>query len=248
MTDNVFERFGITHLSPSHINMRMTKPLQWGRKYLRRQDPYVNAAMLRGRAVEAGWADWLGHGDLALATEHMNVTFTAELEAAGIVDESNERRNLAPMLGQAIDWGAPFGAAKEMQVRVEHWFPDVPVPVIGYVDVGFEQGDVDLKSSTRLPNGGRATQAHICQVALYRAARDMRPHTLLYVTGMKFLAVPVTDEETAWGLDVLHEEALSIQEFLQRMPDAETAVRCLGGAYIPFPNKPDLMLGVEDLV
>ncbi len=247
MTINVFERFGIEHLSASNIKMWCdSMRVNWGRKYLLRQDTFTSAAMLRGRAVEAGWAAWLLDGDLAAAKERIDVKFTFELDAHGIADKTDERRNLAPMLGQCLDWGNPFGKLETEQIAIEHRFSDVPVPFVGYVDMAFADGDVDLKTTTKLPARGEATREHIRQVALYRAARDMRPHSLLYVTPTKHLAIPVTDEEVAWGLAALHGEALAIQEFLSHMPDAETAVRCLGGPYLPFPRNDDV--GLEGFV
>ncbi len=230
-----FEEAGIAHLSPSHLKMWRDERPNWVRRYLAKQTLFTSAAMLRGRAVEAGWANWLRDGDLSAAVNVANIKFSGELVEKGMPDDQKERLNIERMIGRAIDWGAPIGKLMGEQIQIEHWFPGIPVPVIGYVDAAFEQGDADLKSTTSLPPLGKARREHIRQVALYRAAREMRPHWLLYVTATKQLAVPVTDEETAWGLAVLHGDALALQKDLARITDIDTELACLP-TYLPFPK------------
>ncbi len=98
------------------------------------------------------------------------------------------------------------------------------VPVIGYLDFGFDGIDIDLKSTTRMPSEARPD--HVRQVSLYRAARNRRG-ALLYVTPKKFAQYEVGDEAMNAARAGLRADALSLSRFLSSHADAESAVKSL---------------------
>ena len=51
--------------------------------------------------------------------------------------------------------GSRLGHLTAVQLRVEHFFDPVPIPVIGYVDMAFDGVDVDLKSTKAIPSAPR---------------------------------------------------------------------------------------------
>jgi hypothetical protein len=111
------------------------------------------------------------------------------------------------------------------QLRIEHCFDDVPVPLVGFLDFAFVTGiDVDLKTTRARPSQPRGN--HVRQVALYRAARQRRGG-LLYVTDKKFAYFEIDDAYAQAGLDDLRAAALSLSQFLAKVSDTEEALACL---------------------
>ena len=219
---NAFEKHGINHLSASSLNEWMNDPLIWSIKYLgKHRDEYAPAAW-RGNAVEDGLTAVLHGKDGAGVAAN-----TFENNAMGdLSDEVEaERKLVAPMLAQAAKWTPPsklMGA----QVKVEHWFDGVPVPAVGYIDYVFDCGTiVDLKTTKACPSAPRAN--HTRQVALYRAARNNAPASLLYVTHAKHACYPVGDNQAAEGLAELRCAALTLERFLSVVDGAQDAMHML---------------------
>lgn len=51
---NAFERHGITHLSPSSVNLFIAQPALWAASYLMKKRAAVGPAAHRGTAIEVG--------------------------------------------------------------------------------------------------------------------------------------------------------------------------------------------------
>jgi hypothetical protein len=125
---------------------------------------------------------------------------------------------------RALDAYGP-GPLNASQLKVEHWIHDaVSVPVIGYLDFGFDGIDIDLKTTKAMPSAARPD--HVRQVSLYRVARNRRG-ALLYVTPKKFAQYEVDDAAMNSALAGLRADALSLSRFLASHADAESAVRSL---------------------
>lgn len=226
MSNDPFARHGIKHLSPSSLNMWRNAPGIWALKYLLRLDDGGSPAMWRGSAMEAGLSALLRGRTMADAVKIARDLF--DQEAGGEVrdDIASERVIIEPLLAQCGHWLplAP-GPLNATQLKVEHWIHDaISVPVIGYLDFGFDGIDIDSKSTKALP--GAARPDHIRQVSLYRAARNRRG-ALLYVTPKKFAQYEVDDTAMNAALAGLRADALSLSRFLASHPDAESAVRSL---------------------
>ena len=220
MSNNPFSKHGIEHLSPSALNCWRASPGVWALRYLAKVRDDGNASMWRGSAVEAGFAALLRGTKLDAATGIAHQAF--DLNAQGEV--TDERDLIAPMLEQCALWKAP-SPLSATQLKVEYWFESVPIPVIGYLDLSFENGcDVDLKTTKACPSTPRPD--HVRQVSLYRASRD-RQGALLYVTGKRHAYFQINDEQMARGLSDLESDAISLMHFLSRAPDRWTAIRSL---------------------
>ena len=111
-----------------------------------------------------------------------------------------------------------------VQLRVEHWLEDIPIPVVGYLDFAFEGIDIDLKTTKACPAAPRPD--HVRQVALYRAARG-RAGGILYVTGKKYAYFDVDDDMVERGLSDLQADALSLSNFLARCDSKQDALKSL---------------------
>lgn len=220
---NAFERHSISHLSCSSLNLWKEAPGIWAMKYLKKALLETGAGMWRGNAVEDGLSAVLrgfvpeAAGLVALQSFELNAQgeISDEIEA--------ERALIVPMVTEAARWKAP-SELMATQLKIEHWFPEIPIPVIGYLDFAFECRDVDLKSTKACPSTPRPD--HVRQVSLYRAARN-RPGGLLYVTSKKHAYFEISDSDMVGALSDLENDAHCLFNFLSRMNNADDALNCL---------------------
>jgi len=180
---NPFERHGIHHLSASSLNLFAAEPALWvATKLLRRAIPAGLAAQ-RGKAIERAVALGLFNPDLPV--EECQAAAEAEYDAltafAPPAERDKERKMIAPIVATALaelrQYGIPDPPADgEPQHRIEVRFPEIPVPLVGYLDFLFSAHGivVDLKTVTRIPT--EISPAFARQGALYVAGtnRQMR--------------------------------------------------------------------------
>jgi hypothetical protein len=218
---NSFQRFGIEHLSASSLNLWHASPGIFALRYLAKIKDDGNSAMWRGSAVENGLAVLLHGQPLDSAIEHAHQAF--DLNAQGVIDDDGERELIAPMLEQCSKWKAPSDLLST-QLKIEHWFDPVPIPVIGYLDFSFENIDIDLKTTKACPSTPRSD--HVRQVSIYRAARN-KAGGLLYVTNKRHAYFDVPDDAMNEALSELHADALSLNNFLARCETRDDALKSL---------------------
>lgn len=220
---NPFEKFGIRHLSPSSLNKWRSSPGLWALSYLGGFREPGNESMWRGSAVEAGLAVWMETNDLEAANKAALVRF---MDDGG--NEGDEMDCLAPMLDQAIiEFGKISAKLSATQIKVEHYFDGVEVPVIGYCDFIFEDGSIfDLKTANRMPDKGQAKPDHGRQAALYSVARNA-PSSLVYVTTKKAVTIPVGGNERVTMIDEMRRDAESLRRYLALHDTAESAILSL---------------------
>lgn len=225
---SAFARFGIKHLSPSSLNLWRDAPGLWTLKYLGGLRDDAGAAAWRGIAVEHGLQSWFTHPK-ADHEIHMKAALGEfETRAQGDLDGSvdAERKLIAPILERAIE------AAKTIkpkylgaQSKIEHTFPGVAIPVIGFLDFLFEDDSfVDLKTTKACPSSPRPDHAR--QVALY-STRRRGGGNLMYATPKRWEIYPVGENECAVALEGMRKDALALQSFLEGQRDAKSAIRCL---------------------
>ena len=227
MASDPFAKHGIAHLSPSAINTFAAQPSYWALKYLlNHRDDEGNARMWRGSAVEAGLDHWAYKKTRTAA--HAACLARFEEEAVGLADDltDKERGDLPKFLDNAI--GAtealePYcSPPTSRQLKVEHWFDGIEVPVIGYTDYEWEDEGLDLKTTRRLPRTVPA--GHARQVSLYTAARK-KPYKLLYVTPTKCAILEPTANEFQASLKQLEWYAHIIRRALSISSDPEAIAR-----------------------
>jgi len=217
-----FKRHGIEYLSPSSLNLWNENPRLWAVKYLYKVRDETGPAAARGLAVEAGFSQLLHGKDFATALAIAMASYDQNQQ--GVIEK--ERGLIESMLNQCAAHIVEGGASRPdaSQLKVEHWFEGVSIPVLGYLDFSFSDFDLDLKTTARLPSEPRPS--HVRQVSLYRAARN-KPGSILYVTDKKRALYEISDTQRDDALADLQGAALSLQRYLEFMPTAEDAVRCL---------------------
>lgn len=223
---NAFDRFGLRHLSPSSLNLWQSNPGLWALRYVGGFRDDAGPAAWRGRAVEKGLEAWLIRQDREQA--YLSALGEFDNQALGLCDDDtdDERKLIEPMLDTAIAHCAGLPCPMmNAQAKVEVWFDDVPVPVIGFVDFVLEDGShFDLKTTQRCPSTPRPEHAR--QVALYIEARQS-PGSLLYVTAKRAETFNISDNERAMHIANLRRGALSLLRFLDRCETKSDAILSL---------------------
>lgn len=222
---SAFAKHGIAHLSSSSLVLWREHPGLWCLRYLANVKDDAGPAAWRGKAVEDALSALLHNCPIEQANDIARTTFDAN--AAGeIADDIEKQRGLlVPMVRQASI--ALTGQVIELvgtQIKIEYWMDGIEIPFIGYVDYLFTEGLWDLKTTERLPSAPKP--AHVRQVALYWAARQLTP-TLFYLTDKKFAFYPIGEDDCLRALDELRADALSLEGFLGRIDSATDALHCL---------------------
>jgi hypothetical protein len=209
-----FERHGVRYLSPSSLNLFQNEPALWTLRYLFGLKDDSGPAAKRGSAVEAGMDVILYEGTVEEA--HKVALDNFALNTGGLADAEHEKeRALIPgMLTMAIEASSKFPKwPNSRQLRVEHRFEGIEVPVIGYVDYLWQDWGLDLKTTQRMPNSPKAD--HVRQIALYAAAKQ-RPFKLLYVTDKRHSLFSVEPEDLDVMLADMRRIALSLRKILAK--------------------------------
>lgn len=200
--------------------MYAEEPAFWSLVYLHKFKDEAGAKAWRGTAVESGLDLWLYKRDPQAALEAAHSRF--ETEALGDMSEDvdSQRRVLAPILEQACLALRERPEPTARQLKIEHWFDGIEVPLIGYVDYEFEEDGIDLKTTLRMP--ATMYPRHARQLSLYQIARQ-KPYSALYVTPKKWNIIKIDDAET--HVKRLEWYAHSIRRLLSVFPDKHDASR-----------------------
>lgn len=243
---HAFARHGIEHLSPSSLNLWRDNPGIWALRYLKRITDDGSAAMWRGTAVEGGLAALLRGvpANEACALAEMNFLQNCQGELSDDIEA--ERTLISPMVMECSRWQPPSDL-NATQIKVEYFFDAIPIPVIGYVDFCFDGIDVDLKTTKACPSAPRPD--HVRQVSLYRAARE-RKGGVLYVTPKKRSYFEIDDDAFNGAMADMHNDAVSLYQFLGKFESADDVVRCLpmNRDHFRFPKIKSESLSSNDLV
>lgn len=221
---NGFDRHGITHLSPSSLNLFINAPALWVAEKIFGRRGAQSAAMARGIAVEDAVVGVVAKGQSAQdATDAALKRFDSRFFMA---DEKTmkEREVVAPMVEQALKVVAPLGVPEfpeEGQNKVElvcncgHF----KIPFIGYLDLFYPQHGkvIDLKSTLRMPS--RMSDSHVRQRLIYARAMQNHDVQFLYVTPTK--AEFRADGDVIEGLTEIKAHVVRLERFLRTLSSDE---------------------------
>jgi hypothetical protein len=199
--ENVWERWGIEHLSPSSLNTFIASPAKFIATKIAKVKFPPGIAAMRGIAAEAGL--------VALAFDHELPTEIAAMIAREAIAKEFQHHSVDPAdpvaqkeLQRTIECvhagadavrqhGMPLSVQQSDDGRQQHRVEfdlGVGIPIIGYLDLKFLGGIVDIKSTSRLPTKMPATHAR--QFSVYSAATGMRCAGLYVApTGARLLEV-----------------------------------------------------------
>lgn len=218
--DNPFQRFGISHLSPSTANLFAKAPASFVLTKIFGFRGQVGATAFRGTAVESGVAHGLMTG--ASVPECIDVARKefARLSAFSTDPKKEiEQDNIPDMVKIGLDELRPYGKPTSAQGAVRVQVDGLSVPIIGYYDFMWADHGiiVDLKTSSRLSS--KVEAAHARQVSLYSHAMKNDDARICYVTPKKSAVYKVENLESHFG--ALVKISMAMQSFLSKAQTKE---------------------------
>ena len=222
--------YGIKHLSPSAINQYATDPAHYVLQRLFNAKSDASAAMFRGIASETGIVHGLYHPkariqecvDLALKEYDEKLSFSNDPKY------ESERANIPGFIKYGLLELRQYGVPTSAQERVEIKLPDVPVPVIGFTDLVYEEHGIviDIKTSLRMPSA--ISDEHARQGAVYSHAKGNHAMRFAYCKpkpskgeARACNVYEMTAEHIAQSLSEVREIALRMDRFLSLSKDKE---------------------------
>ena len=166
---NSFERHGIAHLSASTINLFASQPALFVMEKLLKRRGKVGCAAFRGNGAEAG----IVHGllDLAAPMDACQAAGVAEYDRLSILSadprREKEREAVPKIIASALPELRAYGRPDMVQTKIEKMLDGVPVPFIGYVDLGWTTHGITLDVKSQLRLSSSISSGHARQVSLY---------------------------------------------------------------------------------
>lgn len=251
MSQDVFERWGIKHLSPSSINLYISDPSLWIIRYLLKLETGGSSAMARGSAVDNALGSWFG---LHPSETRRSITqcqmdglksmddFRSEQKKKGFWDDEkhyekfNKERELLPRyIKTAIDFYSDFDDRPSgYQEKVIYESKKLPIPIVGYLDLIYESDGIvrDIKTVSRKVSEN--TFAINRQLSLYGYVKGMLPiadYILVNKSSTHVESIECSNVEGS--LDELERGALAIMKFLSISDDINDLLS------LHFPNFDD---------
>lgn len=193
MNNDPFKQHGVEYLSPSSINLFRKDPAKWLVHVAGYRDPAFSPAMSFGIVIEQG----ITHGVMNPDTSIEESYKVAMNEYVRIHQNINEKKyedydfekcgqkqdQVFETLNTIIPQYKEFGVPIDAQKRVEFQLGELPIPIIGYVDLLYEDCVRDLKTTGIMP---KLKSDYCRQLAFYAMATEKKPVVdCVYVTKTK---------------------------------------------------------------
>tara|TARA_R110000824_G_scaffold58569_5_gene158239 strand:+ start:133 stop:945 length:813 start_codon:yes stop_codon:yes gene_type:complete len=244
MTKNPFETHGIDHLSPSSINTYIADPCSYILRYLFKHRSASNPAMWRGTVVDESIGrslgfkknnknKWVGNKGktpkktaINSAIRQFDGLYRYHLKSTEVdeVKFQKERELVPKYLETAIPYYKSFGQPTSYQKQINLQLDDIPVPIMGFIDLQYEDVVRDIKTTGRLPSAIPSSVSR--QLSIYATAENSTPLVdYIYVTKTKAEVVSMfvedVDEHIATVKKVAHTimNLLSYSENKQEIAD-----------------------------
>jgi hypothetical protein len=228
---NGFALHGLDHLSATSLNLYAAAPALWMVEKLLRRRASPGAAAHRGIAAEHGVS--LGLFDPALPVAECQAAALTEFDRLTALsadpNRTKEREAIPGLVETALAelraYGLPTPPPEgQRQHRVEIALPEVPVPLIGYLDFVWDAHGIVLDLKTQLRLASAISPAHARQGAVYVAGSN-RQMRFCYATPKKVAVYAL--EDTASPLGTLQQIALRLERFLRLSRDPQELVGLL---------------------
>ena len=217
-SNNPFERYDIPHLSASSTNLFIQNLPLWIVRYLVGYKAPTNAAMLRGITIDKmlGEVAVDPKTDLSKIISIGNKYFNESVKDLEDDPEKilNEKNDIYKYLEVGVPFYKQYGKAESYQERVELNFEDIPVPIIGFADLTYEETVRDIKTSARKPSELPDTVQR--QLAIYATALE-KPRAYadyIVVTKTKQEMWTLQVEDINMRLDEVYNISLAIMNLL----------------------------------
>jgi len=218
-----FRTHGIEHLSASSLNSWVMDPAMWAMQRLAGKKVPVGYAAHRGTASETGIVAGLLEPERPIIEcqqialeQYDNLTFNVK-----DTKSAKERAAIPGIVEQGVNKLRKAGIPDEIQQRIEVMLPDVPVPFLGFVDLGWTQHAIrlDIKSKTRMPMD--IEPAHRRQVALYIHGTNMSGRVAYFSPTQDMVCIL---EDSARHLEELRQIAIRLGNWLSLSNDRDKLI------------------------
>lgn len=235
---NGFALHHITHISASSVNAFAAEPALWVMERLMKLSAPVGCAAHRGAAIEDGVTAGLLDPSLPIGAAQKIALETYDRRSSLSADSNREKERdaVAPAVAIALAELRQYGVPDLVQKRVEVQLPDIPVPLIGFLDYGWSTTGTVLDLKTSLKLASEISGAHARQVAGYVHGTNHQAR-VCYTTPKK-LAVYVLEDPSARINEVV-QIAMRMNRFLSISADpAELAALMVPNYDNYFWNSP----------
>ena len=231
-----FTTHGIEHLSASSINEFIQNPARWILKVSGFKDPAGIPAMWRGTAVDNAITKYLFERcDLADAKKHALSIFDEkkkESESFGAAADQKKTDKEYYLLTRYME--AAFDHYKELptpvsaQTKISITLDEIPVPIIGYIDLQYEDIVRDIKTVGRMPSVVPDTTCR--QMSVYAHATGCIPVLdYIHVTSTKSEVLVRDVPNVKKHFQTVKQAAMSMMRVLSVSADIQEVARL----YVP---------------
>ena len=214
-SNNPFDQFDIEHLSASSINLFIQDIPLFIVRYLAKHKSPTNPAMLRGTVID----HCLGKKTSIEEAKSEYMTLLNYNKKQGVVFDEEKTQTEYNNIERYLEIGIPFyeklGEPVSYQKRVELQFEDLPIPIIGYVDMEYEDCIRDIKTTARRPSTLLPPVQR--QIAIYATAleKNRAYADYLYVTKTKAEVITLEVDDIDMRLNEVYRVALAMMNLLQ---------------------------------
>ena len=214
-SNNPFDQFDIEHLSASSINLFIQNTPLFIVRYLHKHKSPTNPAMLRGTVID----HCIGNKSSVEEAKSEYMTLLNYNKKQGVVFDEEKTQTEYNNIERYLEIGIPFyeklGEPVSYQKKVELQFDDLPIPIIGYVDMEYENCIRDIKTTARRPSTLLPPVQR--QIAIYATAleKNRAYADYLYVTKTKAEVITLEVDDIDMRLNEVYRVALTIMNLLQ---------------------------------
>lgn len=214
-SNNPFDQFDIEHLSASSINLFMQDIPLFIVRYLAKHKAPTNPAMLRGTVIDHAIGN---KTSVAEAQKEFMALMNYEKKQGNVFDQEKtvtEYNNIEKYLEIGIPFYKQLGKPVSYQKKVELQYEDLPIPILGYVDMEYSDCIRDIKTTAKRPSA--LPEPVQRQIALYAKCLDVdRAYAdYLYVTKTKAEVISFEVDDIDMRINEVYRVALAMMNLLQ---------------------------------
>jgi hypothetical protein len=213
-SNNPFDQFDIEHLSASSVNLFIQDIPLFIVRYLAKNKSPTNPAMLRGTVIDHAIGN---KTSVAEAQKEFMALMNYEKKQGNVFDQEKaetEYNNIKKYLEVGIPFYKKFGEPVSYQKKVELQYEDLPIPIIGYVDMEYSDCIRDIKTTAKRPSALLPPVQR--QIALYGSALEKHAYAdYLYVTKTKAEVITFEVDDINMRLNEVYRVASAMMNLLQ---------------------------------
>ena len=219
-SNNPFDQFNIEHLSASSINLFMQDIPLFIVRYLAKHKAPTNPAMLRGTVIDHAIGNMNKYPNTSVeqAQDEFKALMNYEKKQGNVFDQEKaetEYNNIEKYLEVGIPFYKQLGEPVSYQKKVELQYEDLPIPIIGYVDMEYSDCIRDIKTTAKRPSA--LSEPVQRQIALYAKCLDVdRAYAdYLYVTKTKAEVISFEVDDIDMRINEVYRVASAMMNLLQ---------------------------------